>query len=273
MPAGRLSTRASVGPAPSVELVETTGKAYSPRLRVLGRVRLRLDLGYDGSAFSGWASQPGLRRSGRAEAAWRQCCRSARLTVVRPAPTPECAGAARFSHLRRRGDPDRLPGRPVRRPRRRAGPRRAGTPGRRGAGRLRCAVLRDLAPLRLSGRRQRGALDPLHSGMSWSGRALDLDAMNEAAPALLGCATSRRSGAARRRHHDPDLLALGWSRADAGLAVGDGSGPTPSATTWCARSWAACSRSAPANGAPRGPAEVLWPGGAGPRRAGFPPTG
>jgi tRNA pseudouridine38-40 synthase len=38
----------------------TTGEPVTPT-RGGGLVRVRLDLGYDGSAFSGWATQPGLR--------------------------------------------------------------------------------------------------------------------------------------------------------------------------------------------------------------------
>jgi tRNA pseudouridine38-40 synthase len=52
----------------------------------VGRVRLRIDLAYDGGDFHGWAAQPGLRTvQGELEAAW--------ATVLRmPAPSLTCAG-------------------------------------------------------------------------------------------------------------------------------------------------------------------------------------
>ena len=84
------------------------------------------------------------------------------------------------------------------------------------------------------------AVDPLTRGhvLAWR-HALDVDAINAASKELLGrhdfaSFCKRREGATTIR----TLLDLSWER-DAPACWSGACGPTPSATTWCARWWAA----------------------------------
>ena len=80
-----------------------------------GLVRLRLDLGYDGTDFSGWARQPGLRTvQETVETRSPRCCASPRRrrSPSRDGPTPACTRRARSrtstspTHRPRSGWPD-----------------------------------------------------------------------------------------------------------------------------------------------------------------------
>ena len=199
------------------------------------QVRLRLELSYDGTDFTGWARQPGLRTvQGEVESALDHA-------AARPA-----AGPARLRRPHRHRRPRARPGRatPTCRPtcgRRwpRGAPRHryAGSAGSspRTSGSARCAPAPTGFDARWSALARTyayrvsdlaGGADPLqrshvlaHTGLR-SG-LLDLDAMNDAAAALLGehdfaAFCRRREGASTVR----TLLDLRWEReADTGLAV------------------------------------------------------
>ena len=202
-------------------------------MREDGLVRLRLDLAYDGTAFRGWAAQPGLRTvQGELE--------SALATVLRSGPLPVTCAGRTDAGVHARGqvvhvDVDRslldaVVGRST------------GAPVEVLARRLdgilpddvvvRSAVV--AAPgfdARFSALSRRyayrladspGARDPLTRThvVPWP-RRLDLGAMNLATSDLLGLRDfaafcRRREGATTVR----TLLELAWSRDDAGRAVG-----------------------------------------------------
>jgi len=198
------------------------------------QVRLRLDLSYDGTAFKGWARQPGLRTvQGEVEAA---------LTMLLRAPEPvllACAGRT-DTGVHARGQVAHadvpadlwaaLAARGPEAPVRRLGGIlaedvrvRAMRPAPTGFDARWSALARTYA-YRVSD--LAGGADPLqrshvlaHTGLH-SG-LLDLDAMNDAAAALLGehdfaAYCRRREGASTVR----TLLDLRWEReADTGLAV------------------------------------------------------
>src|SRR6516164_6610980 len=122
----------------------------------LAAVRIRLDIGYDGTGFSGWARQPGRRTVQET------------LEDARARAEPAATGAADRGRPHRRRRPRPGPGRARRPPRgplggRRArrgppaGPaasaRRPGAPGRPGPARVRRPVRRALAAVRLPGLR------------------------------------------------------------------------------------------------------------------------
>ena len=180
-------------------------------------MRLRIDLAYDGSAFHGWAAQPGLRTvQGELESALGH----------RPAPLSRADGLRRPD--RHRG-PRARAGRPPR-PRlvvRSPSPRPASF--RRLNGVLppdvrvrRVAVAADGFDARFSPLWRRyayricdGVPDPLTRDhvLAWP-RALDVDAMNEASSALLGlhdfaAFCKQREGATTVR----TLLDLAWVRS------------------------------------------------------------
>jgi tRNA pseudouridine38-40 synthase len=196
------------------------------------RVRLRLDLAYDGTGFHGWAGQPGLRTvQGTLEAALAQVLR------VQAAPVT-CAGRTdtgvhargQVAHL----DVDeevlvRSAGRSTRPP--------VESLLRRLNGVLpddirlhRVSVAPDGFDARFSAVWRRyayriadapGLVDPLTRAwvLTWP-RALDVDTMNEAATRLRGehdfaAFCRRREGATTIR----TLLDLSWSRDALGLAV------------------------------------------------------
>ena len=196
-------------------------------------MRLRIDCAYDGTDFSGWAAQPGLRTvQGTLEAALATALRvpEVRLTVagrtdagvhargqvahldVDAAAVAASTGRSTdppLQALARRVDGILPPDLRVRRVREApAGfDARFSATWRRYAYRI--ADAQELA-------------DPLVRGhvLSW-GRPLDLDAMNEASAALVGLRDfaafcKQREGATTVR----TLLELGWSRDEAGLVVG-----------------------------------------------------
>ena len=206
---------------------------------------------------------PRSRGCGRSRASWRprwpRCCGSPQVDAhlcradrrrrarARAGGARRPRGAARGT--RAAGPPaERLPG-----------GRRARAPGGRGAGRLRRAVLGDLAAVRLPGGRPargRGPAAPRsRAGLAAAARRGG-DERRGAGPG----GRARLRGvlqAARGRDDDPqpDRPALGaasrtgcWWRT---------CGPTRSATAWCARWSAACSPSARAGATAGWAAEVL----------------
>jgi tRNA pseudouridine38-40 synthase len=196
------------------------------------RVRLRLDLAYDGTDFHGWATQPGLRTvQGTLEAALAQILRVGSAPVT-------CAGRtdtgvhARGQVVHLDVDDEVLAA---------SAGRSARTPAEALLRRLNGILPEDVrmhrtsvAPegfdARFSAVWRRYAyriaddpalVDPLTRRwvLSW-GRALDLEAMNEAAALLQGehdfaAFCKKREGATTIR----TLLELSWRRDDAGLAV------------------------------------------------------
>jgi tRNA pseudouridine38-40 synthase len=196
------------------------------------RVRLRLDLAYDGTDFHGWASQPGLRTvQGILESALAQVLR------VEAAPVT-CAGRtdtgvhARGQVVHLDVDAEVL----------RASAGRATSPAEEALLRrlngvlpddvrvLACAEAPDGFDARFSAVWRRyayrvadrpGSVDPLtrRSVLAWS-RPLDIDAMNDAATKLTGehdfaAFCKRREGATTIR----TLLDLFWARDPQGVAV------------------------------------------------------
>lgn len=197
-----------------------------------GLVRLRLDLGYDGTDFAGWADQPGLRTvQGTLEHALGAVLRIAppRLTVAGRTD----AGVHAHGQVCHADVPNgawlAVPGRSRRSPDEALVHRLAGVlPDD-----LRVRVVR-VAPdgfdARFSAIWRRYAyrvadtpygVDPLRRWwVLWHPRPLDLSAMNAAAEGLLGehdfaafCRT--RHGASTVR----DLRALRWQRSEDGIAV------------------------------------------------------
>ncbi len=200
-----------------------------------GLVRVRLDLGYDGTAFSGWARQP-ARRTVQSE------IEGALRTVLRLTETPETTVAGRTdAGVHARGQvahvdlPSRawhaVPGRSD------AGPGVALV--RRLAGVLppdvRVRSAQEAAPgfdARFSALSRRyayrlnddpGGVDPLRRHDTvWHPRLLHVDAAHDAAQRLLGehdfaAFCRRRLGASTVRR----LLRVRWSRAADGLTVVD----------------------------------------------------
>ena len=188
-------------------------------------IRVRLDVGYDGSGFSGWARQPGRRTV-------QQTLEDALSRVLRLAETPQLTVAGRTdAGVHARGQvahadlpPDRWEAAAATIVRRLAGvlppdlrvhaiaPAPAGFAARFSALWRRYAyrVCDDPA-----------AADPLgrHETL-WYPRRLSVEAMNEAAQACLGehdfaAFCRRREGASTVR----ELLRLDWERPAPGLAV------------------------------------------------------
>jgi tRNA pseudouridine38-40 synthase len=187
-------------------------------------VRLRIDLAYDGTHFSGWAKQPRLRTvQGELE--------TALATVLHAAVPPQVTVAGRTdAGVHARGqvahvDVDAAA----------FAHHQVGATARRLNGLLAPDVLIkavSVAPegfearfaalsRRYSYRVADGWLDPLHRHDTLAHpRVLDLDAMNDAAALLLGmhdfaAFCRRRVGATTQR----TLLELAWTRDDAGVAV------------------------------------------------------
>ncbi len=202
------------------------------------RLRLRIDFAYDGTGFSGWAAQPGLRTV-------EDELTRALARILRADPAPRLTVAGRTDagvHARgsvahvdvERAAWESLPGRSAR------------SPQEAGPGRLRGVlppdiVVRAIAPApdgfdaRFSAVWRRysytvcdrpGLLDPLDRfRVVVHPRALDVDAMNEAAAGLVGlndfaAFCKRREGAGTVR----TLLAYSWRRH------GDGHGHLIEAT-------------------------------------------
>ena len=152
------------------------------RVRMARRVRIRIDLAYDGADFHGWAAQPGLRTvqgDARDGAGHGAAAARGRRGLRRPhrhrRPRPRPGGAPR----RRREALTRPPGAPrTRRPRRCCAASTASCPPdvrvRRvvaGAGRVRRPLLGAVAALRLPDRRRPGAGRPADAAATcWPGR-------------------------------------------------------------------------------------------------------
>jgi tRNA pseudouridine38-40 synthase len=215
--------------------IRVAGGARRDRHRVVwedGRVRLRLDLAYDGTDFYGWARQPELRTvQGALEAALAQALRVDAAAVTCAGRTDTGVHArGQVAHL----DVDeevlrRSAGRSRREPAdallhrlngllpedvrvRRVLPAPEGFDARFSAVWRRYAYRIADAP---------DLVDPLlrRSVLTWP-RRLDLDAMNEAAAPLRGehdfaAFCRRREGATTIR----TLLDLSWARDDGGRAV------------------------------------------------------
>ena len=231
-------------------------------------MRIRIDLAYDGTEFSGWAKQPGLRTvQGDLE--------DALATVLRlPSVQVTCAGRtdtgvharAQVVHLDVEGDvltesAGRIRHRPVDALRRRLnGILRPDVRVRRVSEAPEGFDARFSALWRRYAYRiadDPGCVDPLTRNhvLAWP-RPLDLDRMNEAAARCSASTTSPRSASGVR---GPPRSARCSTCTGSGSTAwrSPGCAPTRSATTWCARWSAACSRSATAAGSRAWAAEVL----------------
>ncbi len=223
-----------------------------------GAMRLRMDLAYDGSGFHGWARQDGLRTvQGELEAALATVLRRAvgRGDAARAAPTPACMPAARSptstSRIRAWSRPSCvvaldgvLPDDISRTPR-----------GRRPR-RLRRPLLGGVAPLRLPDRRPARVRRPADARAR--ARLAATPRPRRDRPGLGAAARPPRLRvvlqAARGRDDDPHAPGPLVGTRRRRRSWSGPSAPTPSATTWCARSSAASSRSARAGGRRRGQA-------------------
>jgi tRNA pseudouridine38-40 synthase len=193
--------------------------------QLAGLVRLRLDLGYDGTAFHGWARQPGQRSVQQVteEALWRA------LSLPEP-PALTVAGRTDAGvHAHGQVAHVDVPAEAW---------ARAGESARRRLGRLlpddiRVWSVRPAEPgfdARFSALWRRysyrvcddpAAADPLRRNQTlWYPRQLDLTRMNEAARACAGehdfaAFCRRREGATTIR----EVLRLDWARDEPGIAV------------------------------------------------------
>jgi tRNA pseudouridine38-40 synthase len=188
-------------------------------------VRLRLDLSYDGSGFSGWAAQPGRRTV-------QAVIEEALSRILRLPEQPRLTVAGRTdAGVHARGQVAHLDVAAQ------AWAATAGSAVRRAAGVLPPDVrLRSIGPAREGFDARFSALwrrycyrvcdepaaaDPLRRNETlWYPRRLSLDRMNAAAAALVGehdfaAFCRRREGATTVRQ----LLRLDWARADDGVAV------------------------------------------------------
>jgi len=197
------------------------------------RVRLRLDLAYDGTGFHGWATQPGLRTvQGALEAALARVLRLSRVPLTCAGRTDTGVHArGQVAHLdlatealaAAAGRSDRPPAEALLRRLNGVLPAdvrvRAVTPVPDGFDARFSALWRRYA-YRLAD--TPAAVDPLtrRAVLAWP-RPLDVDAMDAASAALLGehdfaAFCKRREGATTVR----SLLELTWRRDDAGVVVG-----------------------------------------------------
>ena len=200
-------------------------------------MRVRIDLAYDGSGFSGWAAQPGPRTvQGDLERALStRCSGSRRVLTVAGRTDAGVHARGQVAHVDLRGD---------------AADAHAAAASDDGLlPKTTCACTRvSLAPPGFDARfsavwrryayRISDAATPstrCSAVTCWPGRGrLDDAAMNEAAAALLGehdfaAFCKRREGATTIR----TLLELAWAR-ERRPASGRRCVPTRSATTWCA---------------------------------------
>ena len=223
-------------------------------------VRLRLDLGYDGTGFAGWAVQPGLRTvQGEVELAL------GRVLRLPGAPRTACAGRTDTGvHARGQVAHSDVPAA--------AWAAVSARGGQFVLRRLHGALPPDLAHRRgpapdgfdarwsarsrsYSYRVSDGPAGPDPLLRSWvlhhrgdRGAPLDLEAMNHAAQDLLGehdFAASAGAGTAAARY-GPCTGCTGRDPPTAPTRAWPccGCGPTPSATRWCGCSSVPCSRSA-----------------------------
>ena len=193
-------------------------------------LRIRIDLSYDGTAFSGWAAQPGRRTV--------EDTLSGALTTILRSPTPvRLVVAGRTDagvHARGQvchadveiGGWDQVRGRSLRSAEESAATRLRGilppdlTVHRvsQGAGGVRRPLLGDAAALPLPDLRRPGSLDPLRRyDTVLVPRRLDVESMDRAARSLLGlhdwaAFCKRRAGATTVR----TLLDHRWDRAPDG---------------------------------------------------------
>ncbi|MFF4649415.1 tRNA pseudouridine(38-40) synthase TruA [Streptomyces sp. NPDC001380] len=202
-----------------------------------GAVRVRLDLAYDGTDFSGWARQPGRRTvQGEVEDALR--------TVLRTGLPVELTVAGRTDagvHARGQVAHVDLPAELWEAHRENLRRRLAGrlpadvrvwslTEAPHGFDARFAAVWRRYA-YRVAD--HPGGVDPLRRGhVLWHDRPLDVDAMNEAAALLLGehdfaAYCKKREGATTVR----TLLELGWERTPADPHAAPATGPAGPAAT------------------------------------------
>lgn len=196
-------------------------------------MRLRIDCAYDGTEFSGWAAQPGLRTvQGTLEEALATALRVQQVRVTVAGRTDAGVHArGQVAHVD--VDPDTVVA---------AAGRSTDPPLEALARRVDGILPADLRVRRVSEAPEgfdarfsaiwrryayriadaQALADPLVRGhvLTW-GRPLDLDAMNEASAPLVGLQDfaafcKQREGATTVR----TLLDLSWSRDDAGLVVG-----------------------------------------------------
>lgn len=197
-------------------------------------MRLRIDFGYDGTDFSGWAAQPGLRTV-------EQALSDALATILRqPGPIRLTVAGRTDAGVHARGsvahvdvDPgsyDALPGRSDRSPEQAAVSRLNGVlPPDVVVHRVAAAARGFDARFSAISRRysyricdRPAAADPLRRRDTvLLKRELDVDQMNDASRMLLGLKDfaafcKRREGATTVR----TLLDYGWARADDGILVG-----------------------------------------------------
>ena len=226
-------------------------------------MRLRIDLSYDGTDFHGWATQPGLRTvQGTLEAALATVLRLPTVTLVCAGRTDTGVHArGQVVHLDlARGGVGRTTRRLLRRLNGILAARRAGASVVAGARRLRRAVLGRCGAATPTGS-PTAPRSPTRSPAATccGGRGRWTSRRSPAASAPLARAARLRGvlQAARGGDHDPHPARprrgsgtpTGWSWRPCG--------PTRSATTWSARSSAACWRSARAGARSTWPAEVL----------------
>ena len=203
-------------------------------------IRVRLDLRYDGTAFSGWATQPGLRTV-------QECLEQALATVLRTPARLTVAGRTdagvhaqgQVAHVDLpRAAWEALPGRGRQSPQDALVTRLAGVLGRGGRPRgasdvvvVRAAPAAAGFDARFSALWRRyayriadttGARDPLRrTDVLWHGRSLDVGAMDEAGRRLQGehdfaAYCKPREGATTIR----TLQELRWERVPAGATDG-----------------------------------------------------
>ena len=179
------------------------------------------------------AAPAGAGRDSRSPAGRMPACtRAGRLctSTCPPTPGPPCR-AARTGRPGRRSSPA-WPG---------CSPSMSSCGGRPRPPRLRCTLRRPRAALPLSHRRASTARATRCGGATPCGgaRPLDLRRHGRGGPAAPGAAGLRGVlQAPRRSHDDPYAAGVLVARGSTTACSPPRCGPTPSATRWCARSWA-----------------------------------